>query len=432
VAHDGRTPRAAPRDAGWLGKLALSLAALAASLLAAEAGVRVLTRTGPSLLVADPLVGKRFRAGFAGRVHVPECGCEVDLRFNREGLRGPERPLAKPAGVRRVALVGDSMVAAIATAEERTLARVLERRLAASRPEARFEVINAGVSSSSTGSELALYREVLARYSPDLVVVVFWVGNDLADNSHALTRAPRLYFELDDGGRLRQLPYAFRPSPLTEWLDRNSRFYVWQKSALRQARAGLREGPEPVELVFAQPEPAPVARAWAITGALLRAFREETEARGTPLVVVAAPSPAQVYDDLWAELVRRAGASLPLRRDHPELRLGEQCREAGIPFLALAPAFRDAAPHRDSTRRDEQLYHAGRFHWNDEGNALAAQAIHAFLRGRPFAGPSGSGSARPAAAQADSEQSCAHQGERGGLRDRLHLECGQREVGVGG
>ena len=226
---------------------------------------------------------------------------------------------------------------------------------------------------------LELYREVLRHYSPELVVLVFWVGNDLADNSLALTRAPRLYFDIDAEGRLRQLPFAFQPSPVVEWLDRTSRLYVWQKAALRQLRASLRAGRgavEPVELVFAQPEPEAVARAWAITGALLRQFQEETRSRGARLLLVVAPAPVEVYDDLWAELQGRAAAArVSLARDHAELRLRELSRAAGIPLLALAPAFRDASPQRDSTRREEQLYHEGRFHWNDAGNALAAASV---------------------------------------------------------
>jgi hypothetical protein len=239
--------------------------------------------------------------------------------------------------------------------------------------------MNAGISSSSTGSELALYREVLAAYAPDVVVLVFWVGNDLADNSAALTSAPRLYFDLDSQGRLKQLPFAFEPDPLGEWLDRHSRFYVWQKSALRQARATLRAASpalEPVELVFAQPEPDAASHAWAITAALVAAFAREVGARGSELVLVAAPAPAQIYDDLWAELdVRAAREGTPLERDHPDERLVALSRAAGIPFLSLREAFRAKAPHRDSRRLDEQLYYDGRFHWNDAGNALAADAL---------------------------------------------------------
>jgi len=376
---------------GLLANLALLLAALVAAFLLAEAGVRLLTPYSPSLLVADPVVGKRFLPGFAARIHVPECGCEVDVRFDREGLRGPDRPYAKPPGAKRVALVGDSMVAAIATAEDKTLAARLERLLSASRPEATWEVMNAGVSSSSTGSELALYRAVLERYAPDLLVVVFWVGNDLADNSYELTRAPRLYFDLDPSGRLVQLPFAFEPNPVGAWLDRWCRFYVWQKAAFRQLRGGVHaatRGLEPVELVFADPEPPPVARAWAITGALLRAYRDEAAARGTALVLVAAPSAAQVYDDLWGELEARAGSDAQtVVREHPEARLAAIARQEGIPFLALLPAFRAAAPARDSTRSGEQLYYEGRYHWNDAGNALAAQAVHTIVLTALQSGP---------------------------------------------
>jgi hypothetical protein len=368
---------------GLLAHLALLLAALVVSFLLAEAGVRLLTPYSPSLLVADPVVGKRFLPGFAARIHVPECGCEVDVRFDREGLRGPDRPYAKPPGVKRVAVVGDSMVAAVATAEEKTLAGRLERLLAASRPAAKWEVMNAGVSSSSTGSELALYRAVLERYAPDVLVLVFWVGNDLADNSFELTRAPRLYFDLDASGRLVQLPFAFEPSPIAGWLDRWSRFYVWQKAAFRQLRGSVHaatRGLEPVDLVFAEPEPEPVAHAWAITAALLRAFREETAARGTALVLVAAPSAVQVYDDLWSELEGRAGLEdTRISREHPEARLARIAGHEGIPFLALLPAFRGAAPGRASTLPHEQLYYEGRFHWNDAGNALAARTVHELL-----------------------------------------------------
>ena len=67
--------RAAARHApGVPGKLALLAASLAFALLAAEVGVRLFAPYSPSLLVADPLVGKRFLPGFTGRVYVPECG----------------------------------------------------------------------------------------------------------------------------------------------------------------------------------------------------------------------------------------------------------------------------------------------------------------------------------------------------------------------
>ena len=44
-------------------------------------------------------------------------------------------------------------------------------------------------------------------------------------------------------------------------------------------------------------------------------------------------------------------------------------------------------PARDSTRPGEQLYYEGRYHWNDAGNALAAQAVHTFVLAAVQSGP---------------------------------------------
>jgi hypothetical protein len=83
------------RFAGVLVNLALAASSLSLSLVAAEAGVRLLTRTGPSLLVADLVVGKRFVAGFAPR-HAPECTASQV----RTQPRRPARPTVRRRSLR--------------------------------------------------------------------------------------------------------------------------------------------------------------------------------------------------------------------------------------------------------------------------------------------------------------------------------------------
>jgi hypothetical protein len=97
--------------------------------------------SGP-LDARDPVVGKTYEPGYAGDVYVEECDCGRPLRFNREGFRGANLPYEKPAGVRRVALIGDSMIAAVATAEEQTAARRLEEALNERGDAARWHVMN--------------------------------------------------------------------------------------------------------------------------------------------------------------------------------------------------------------------------------------------------------------------------------------------------
>jgi hypothetical protein len=365
-------------------KLGLLLASVTAVLLAAEAGTRLLSRVGPSLLVTDPVIGKHYVPGFDGRVFVDEAGREIHLRFNREGFRGPDHPRGKPTDTRRVAVVGDSMISALAVEEEKTLVRRLERSLRGSESEPSIEVLNFGVSSSSTGQELALYRNLVSAYQPDVVLLAFFVGNDFADNSHRLTRAPRIYFDLDETGRPVQVWAPERPGALSRWLNLHSRFYVWQKRAVRILR-GARPWPSrslpPVWRVFEPPESLELREAWRLLAALLRQFDEDVEANGSRLAVVVVPSAHQIHDDLWAALVAEAGEEGPsLDRELPRRRLEEIAREVEFPLLDLTPVFREANAGRPSTSPSSPFL-LGRYHLSEEGHRLAADALMGLLVG---------------------------------------------------
>jgi lysophospholipase L1-like esterase len=356
---------------------------LAVALLAAEGLVRLLSPVGPALLVSDPGVGKRFVPRFRGRVFVDEAEREVEVRINSAGFPGPEWPRQKPEGGFRVAVVGDSITAAIATDEERRFVSRLEASLAAGLAPRPAEVLNFGVSSASTASELVTWREVVAGYAPDLVLLAFFTGNDLGDNSPRLTHAPRVYFDLDAGGRL--VP-AGTPPPtpaLVRWLDRHSRLYVWQKVALRRLRGAGRtsHGLEPGQRIFARAGGADVEHAWSLTAALLRQLRDEVEASGARLAVVVIPCAEQVDDALWSDLARRAlDAGLELEREGPSRRLARIAAGAGIPLLDLAPAFVAAAGRApEEPASADRLFLLGRFHLSDEGHRVAAEATHRFL-----------------------------------------------------
>ena len=375
---------------GRAANLALAAASLGLALLAAEGGVRLLSPIGPALLVTDPVVGKRYVPGFHGSVFVDEAARHVEVQINSRGFRGPERPRRKAAGRLRVAVLGDSMTAALATDEERTFVRRLEAALSRDgRPS--VEVMNFGVSSASTASELLTWRSVVAEYAPDLVLLAFFTGNDLADNCSRLTHAPRVYFELDGTGRLQQGPEPTPTPAVVRWLDLNSRLYAWQKVAFRRLRSAVRSGAagvEPGQMIFARGGHPDVEHAWRVTGALLGRMRDEVEASGARFGVVVIPCAEQVDGALWAELARGArGAGLDVDRQEPSRRLSTLFEREGIASLDLAPVF-GAASRRAGSAND--LYLLGRFHLSDEGHQVAAEAIHLFLTrgaGRPLLEP---------------------------------------------
>jgi lysophospholipase L1-like esterase len=362
----------------------LGLAALgtATALLLGEGLVRLVSPIGPALLVTDPVVGKRFTPGFRGRVFVDEAGREVELRINSDGFPGPDWPRARASGVLRVAVIGDSTTAALATEEDRRFVALLQGALATLSSGRPVEVLNFGVSSASTGSELVTWRTVASGYAPDVVLLAFFTGNDLGDNSVRLTRAPRVYFDLDASSGL--VPGTMPPPTpsLTRWLDRHSRLYVWQKVATRRLRTSARASRiEPGQLALARDAGPDVEHAWAITAALLRTFRDEVEATGARFALAVIPCAEQVDDALWADLSRRAAdAGLSFDREEPSRRLGAVASRLGIPVADLTPAFAAAARRSPGGPLSaEDLFLLGRFHLSDEGHRVAAGALARFF-----------------------------------------------------
>jgi len=109
----------------------------------------------------------------------------VPVRINSLGLRGGELA-APPAGVPRVALVGDSVTFGNGCREEETLAAALEAELAARGTPA--QVVNGGVPAYNADNAATLLRERLLALRPDRVIWVM-VANDVCD-SHRRTEIP--------------------------------------------------------------------------------------------------------------------------------------------------------------------------------------------------------------------------------------------------
>lgn len=376
--HPGARRRGARNAIRLLG---LVVGSLVVSLLLAEVATRLLSPIQPSIRVRDPQIGNRYQRGFSGVLHVAESGQDVELRFNSDGFRGPSRPRAKPPGTVRIAIVGDSQIAAIATAEENTLVARLEALLAEASPEVEWEVFNFGVSGASPGQELVLYRELVREYDPDVVVVALYEGNDFSDNSHELSSNQRIYLELV-GDELTTRPFAPRGGGFTRWLNENSRFYVWQKKQVGQMTRNLSDaatfrGPAGGLLAFSTADRPDLDRAWRLLERTLVAFRDEVETDGAVFVLLEIPDGSRFYPDVWA---RRTAALPGLDPLHATRRLEAIVARHSIDTLSLTDGFADAIGGRPSDDEDAWLYYGATSHLNVPGNALAAEELFRHLQ----------------------------------------------------
>jgi len=188
-------PSAAVRRPSLLLRAALVLALTLAILFALEGGARIVQRlrtgdwSGTRLTALDRelAVAATLYRTHPYLVVAPHEGARVAVfgkhaGFSSLGYRSPERPLAKPAGTRRILCVGGSTTFdLLAERDEATWPWLLEDRLRAGGE--RVEVWNAGFPGwTSLESTLSLaVRDADLR--PDLVIV-FHGLNDLRPGSH--------------------------------------------------------------------------------------------------------------------------------------------------------------------------------------------------------------------------------------------------------
>ena len=112
------------------------------------------------------------------------------MEYNSQGFHDIEHEKSKPDGTFRVVVLSDSYMEAYSV----HFADSFHARLAEEgRAEGvELEVINLGVGGYGTLQEYLLFRDIGRFYEPDLVLLGFFPGNDVADNSIELERMAEL------------------------------------------------------------------------------------------------------------------------------------------------------------------------------------------------------------------------------------------------
>ena len=377
-------------------RVLLVLIGLLLGVLPIELGLRLagpnvpLDLTMARFQVYHPEYGFFHKPGVSGWLRTDEFTSYV--KFNSRGLRGPEVAIPKPADTFRVLVLGDSVVEGAQVAYEETMAARLAPALGEQAGGRLVESVNAGVAGFGTGQQLLfLEREGLA-YQPDLVVLVFTIANDVADNSIEVAKRAKLaverrpYFVLGADGSLAALP--FEPPP-PETLG-GVRAFLRDRSVLFTTLELWSEGKE-----VARAQGAAVPRreterevylrelgddwpqGWEITEALLARVDAVAREAGAPLLLVLSPTQWQTYDDMWRDREFMGTGSQNERRFSPTApneRLRAIAARQGLPLLDLLPAFRAEADALPIFRRDG--------HWTPHGHAIAAGLVADALRER--------------------------------------------------
>ncbi|MEZ4334535.1 MAG: SGNH/GDSL hydrolase family protein [Myxococcota bacterium] len=403
-------------------RIAFRLIAVLLALALVEAGLRIAGVAYPAWDRPTPGLGEWGVPNARGWA-VGEARQFVEL--NGEGARDVDHAVAKPPDVHRILVLGDSYAAAFEVRREEAFWSVMGDRLGGCDRLSgrRVEVINLSKRGYGTADELLLWRRLGAKYAPDEVVLAFYTGNDLRNNSPELKQADRPYFRLDGEALELDASYAARPDfrfwvgwPGDLWygLVRHVRLVQVARQVRRQIKAALEvraamhaergEGGEPGidDGIYLEPRDPAWRAAWAISERLVRQLRDEVEASGARFVLMTLSTAAQVHPDparRHATAERLGVADL----DHPERRFEAWTRAEGIRWVSAVPALRRAAESTGECVHGFPGPWACQGHWNERGHRLAGALLADALcaaSAETDAAPSGAGEPAPRASEA--------------------------------
>ena len=179
VSQADTTPRRRRGARRWVRQLLLLAAATIAALVVSELAVR-LTGGAPEIKPIDlsstdsiyrrstnPILGFELKASYR---HDDPDNIQTYGYTNAHGQRDVERTVEKPAGVRRVILLGDSIVQGLGLSE---IDQLMSRQMEMLDADGATEVLNFGVSGYCTRAEVELLERKGLQFSPDVVVLVF-------------------------------------------------------------------------------------------------------------------------------------------------------------------------------------------------------------------------------------------------------------------
>lgn len=314
----------------------------------------------------DPLAGPSLLPSQEGFFQTP-CSRTARIHVNGFGMRDRERTLTATGP--RVALIGDSFTEGLHVADEETTSRRLEMLLGG-----KAEVLNFGVGSTGTAVQLLSYRARVRAFRPDIVLVMFYVGNDVSDNMPALkSRADPVlasvspYLLLDSSGTLAATPQPGqlrRSSRLAAWVSSSAlgqwMYRSYYEVRIRLSSGGGAAGPDEASM------DALLDEAWLTTERIVERFFEEVRADGARFAVVLVPGAE-------AEANRFALA-----------RLSAIANRSPFPVLDLSTRFRPST-HPD---QGDPFSFVCDDHWNARGHAAAAEALLRFLSQQQWITPS--------------------------------------------
>jgi hypothetical protein len=263
----------------------------------------------------------------------------------------------------------------------------------------KVEALNFGCDSYGTAQELVTLQRQVWRFSPDIVVLVFFAGNDLRNNSLDMEWHLCQPFYLLQGDQL--VPGGpfinsslFRTECAVKFESRRSAVLNVLGDAVAHIRsvtkakkttkalipalaptvAAVSVEPGLGDAIYKAPLNQTWQDAWKVTEKLIATMNGDVRGHGAQFLVVTASVGPQVYPDrAWRARYEKSLDVTDLF--YPDFRIKELGRRVGFPVLNLAPALQSYADEHHTFLHGFGNTKLGIGHWNETGHRLAGDLI---------------------------------------------------------
>ena len=323
----------------------------------------------------DETLGWKNKPNAEGILKMPDS--TTHIKINSKGLRDRSYGYKKPEGVMRIVVLGDSFTWGYGVEDKERYTEILEEGLLEN-----IQVINMGVTGYGTDQEFHTLKNEGVKYNPDLVIIAFQIGTDIADNTHTVRYTyPKTMFVLDNNNKLTltNVPVPQKEEWMKRWEVKNNdndnvtlflsfrRFMAHHSHAYVFIADRIVSSPNLLNLFkkigIADKMTLPRGAYgfchyhynWNLTKAVLKEIDTVAKTNDAKTFIVIVPTREQVNKNFDSEL---NGALVDLGKEN------------NITVLDCLPEFRKHA------QNGEQLYFEIDGHWNANGHKLAAELIY--------------------------------------------------------
>jgi hypothetical protein len=311
---------------------------------------------------------------------------DITLEFNAMGFRDPKTDFPDSFKGKKILAIGDSFATAWEVLPDQRWTEHMHRF------RTDWSILNIGMRNWGIDQTYLNLVNYPLKHKPDIVLLMFFVGNDVSDNYRdAIIKRPMSFNDLQ------KMPWSGYKNPYDEpkrlsfprnvnsWLRLHSVVYrtidLLRQFVQEKAGAALEEDAHPNSSeppatwgVFRVGEDSPEWQtAWNITEILLQEIKKVTQQRNTQLMVVIAPL-SPLIEPEFAETAKKKGLLDPSKYDltKPARRLLDFGKANDILMMDLTPGLMDFRKEQPAAGK---LFFPKDGHFTPLGNCVVASQI---------------------------------------------------------